>query len=31
MTVYTKSRAHGFSPYATDQSAGQMIICYWPF
>jgi cysteinyl-tRNA synthetase, unknown class len=31
MTVYTASRAHGFSPYATDQSAGQMVICYWPF
>lgn len=30
-TAYTASRARGFSPYATDSSAGQLSICYWPF
>jgi cysteinyl-tRNA synthetase len=30
-TAYARSRAHGFSPYASDQSAGQHVICYWPF
>jgi cysteinyl-tRNA synthetase len=30
-TVYENSRAHGFSPYVTDQSGGQRVICYWPF
>ncbi|HLL54522.1 MAG TPA: endo alpha-1,4 polygalactosaminidase [Myxococcaceae bacterium] len=30
-TAYQRSRAHGFSPYATDASAGQQVICYWPF
>jgi hypothetical protein len=29
MTVYQKSRAHGFSPYASDASAGQRVVCYW--
>lgn len=29
--AYQRSRAHGFSPYATDQSGGQKVICYWPF
>jgi cysteinyl-tRNA synthetase len=31
MSVYAKSRARGFSPYATDASAGQMVVCYWGF
>lgn len=30
-TAYERSRAHGFSPYATDQSGEQSVICYWPF
>ena len=30
-TAYERSRAHGFSPYVTDQSGGQGVICYWPF
>lgn len=29
--VYAESRARGFSPYATDASAGQQVVCYWPF
>jgi cysteinyl-tRNA synthetase, unknown class len=29
--VYTRSRAHGFVPYASDRSAGQNVICYWGF
>ena len=29
--VYQRSRAQGFSPYATDESAGQQGLCYWPF
>jgi cysteinyl-tRNA synthetase len=29
--VYAASRAHGFSPYASDASAGQQRICYWGF
>ena len=29
--AYASSRAQGFSPYATDQSASQQSICYWPF
>jgi cysteinyl-tRNA synthetase len=29
MSVYQKSRAHGFSPYASDASAGQRVVCYW--
>lgn len=29
-TAYERSRAHGFSPYATDTSGGQRVICYWP-
>lgn len=30
-SAYDKSRAHGFSPYATDASAGQKVVCYWGF
>lgn len=30
-TAYQISRAAGFSPYATDKSAGQNVVCYWPF
>jgi cysteinyl-tRNA synthetase len=29
--VYAANRARGFSPYATDKSAGQQHICFWPF
>ena len=29
--AYKRSRAQGFSPYATDASAQQQSICYWPF
>ena len=29
--VYASNRAHGFSPYASDASAGQQRICYWDF
>lgn len=29
--AYTSSRGQGFSPYATDASGGQQIVCYWPF
>lgn len=29
--VYAKSRAQGFSPYASDASAGQQRVFYWPF
>jgi cysteinyl-tRNA synthetase len=31
MSVYAMSRAGGYSPYATDASGGQMVICYWGF
>jgi len=30
-TVYEKSRRHGFSPYVSDASASQKVVCYWPF
>jgi len=30
-TVFARSRAHGFLPYATDASAGQQTICWWNF
>ncbi|GAC1354178.1 MAG: hypothetical protein NVSMB47_07390 [Polyangiales bacterium] len=29
--VFDRSRGNGFSPYATDASAGQKVVCYWPF
>jgi cysteinyl-tRNA synthetase, unknown class len=29
--AYVRSRAHGFSPYASDASNSQHEICYWPF
>lgn len=29
--AYAESRKRGFSPYASDASAGQQRICYWPF
>jgi cysteinyl-tRNA synthetase len=29
--TYVEVRRNGFSPYATDASAGQQQICYWPF
>lgn len=28
-TVYTRSRSHGFIPYASDSSAGQNVVCNW--
>ena len=30
-SAYVASRTSGFSPYATDQSSGQKVVCYWPF
>jgi cysteinyl-tRNA synthetase len=30
-TAYDITRDAGFSPYATDSSAGQHVVCYWPF
>ena len=30
-SAYDKSRANGFSPYATDASASQKTVCFWPF
>jgi cysteinyl-tRNA synthetase len=30
-TAYDRSRDAGFSPYATDQSGGQMVVCYWGY
>jgi len=29
--VYLKAQQYGFSPYASDASAGQNTVCYWPF
>lgn len=29
--AYDASRARGFSPYATDASGGQAVVCYWGF
>jgi cysteinyl-tRNA synthetase len=29
--VYAENMARGFAPYASDASAGQQKICYWPF
>jgi cysteinyl-tRNA synthetase len=31
LATYVEIRRNGFSPYATDASAGQQQICYWPF
>jgi cysteinyl-tRNA synthetase len=31
MTAYAYSRGAGFSPYATDASSGQKMVCYWNF
>jgi cysteinyl-tRNA synthetase len=31
MTAYTQSRSNGFSPYATDASGMQKVVCYWGF
>ncbi len=28
---YRRSRAAGFSPYVSDSSGGQQVVCYWPF
>ncbi len=30
-TAYERSRAQGFSPYVSDASGGQQVVCYWPF
>ena len=30
-SVYAKSRSHGFSPYASDASNSQKVVCYWSF
>lgn len=29
--AYDKSRANNFSPYATDASGGQKVVCFWGF
>lgn len=29
--AYQRSRARGFSPYASDASAGQQVVCFWRF
>ncbi|HXX68969.1 MAG TPA: endo alpha-1,4 polygalactosaminidase [Polyangiaceae bacterium] len=29
--AYDKSRAHGFSPYVSDASSKQRVVCFWPF
>jgi cysteinyl-tRNA synthetase len=29
--IYDRSRRRGFSPYVTDASAGQKVICHWAF
>jgi len=29
--AWTKSQRHGFSPYVSDQSNGQNVVCYWRF
>ena len=29
--IYDAARADGYSPYVTDDSAGQQLVCYWPF
>jgi cysteinyl-tRNA synthetase, unknown class len=29
--AYTKSRSHGFSPYVSDASNSQKVVCFWPF
>jgi cysteinyl-tRNA synthetase len=28
--VFAKSKGKGFSPYATDDTGGQRVVCYWP-
>lgn len=30
-SVYERSRAAGFSPYVSDESGGQQVVCFWPF
>jgi len=30
-TAYMRSRANGFSPYASDASGSQNVICFWGF
>lgn len=30
-SAYVASRSHGFSPYATDASGSQTVVCFWPF
>jgi cysteinyl-tRNA synthetase len=30
-SVYARSRSHGFSPYVSDASGSQKVVCYWPF
>lgn len=29
--AWSRSRHHGFSPYISDESGGQNVVCYWPF
>jgi len=29
--VFGKSQRRGFSPYVSDESAGQTVVCFWGF
>ncbi|WP_394823032.1 endo alpha-1,4 polygalactosaminidase [Pendulispora albinea] len=29
--AWSRSQRHGFSPYISDESGGQNVVCYWPF
>lgn len=29
--TYSRARAVGFSPYVSDSSDSQQVVCYWPF
>jgi cysteinyl-tRNA synthetase, unknown class len=29
--AYTRARERGFSPYVSDDSAGQRVVCFWGF
>lgn len=29
--VYARARGRGFSPYVSDDSAGQRVVCFWGF
>jgi cysteinyl-tRNA synthetase len=29
--AFAQAHQHGFSPYASDESAGQRVVCFWAF